>query len=176
MCEYKPNKEEKEHTPIAVDGDKVNYPDEVGTPTANLLLVKTHLNSIISTPAVQYLTLDVSNFFLNTPMEWFEYAHIPMAHIPEEIIAEYNLTELADQNGCVYIEIQKVMYGLSQAGILAKDLLVQCMVKHGYRQSKIVPGLWMHDTCNTMFTLVVDNFVVKYTSKMDAHHLIYALK
>ncbi len=49
MCEYKPNKEEKEHTRLAVGGDKVNYPDKVGTPTADLILVKTHLNSVIVT-------------------------------------------------------------------------------------------------------------------------------
>jgi hypothetical protein len=122
VCEYKPNKEEKEHTRIAVGGGKVNYPDEVGTPTADLLLVKSHLNSVISTQSAKYLTLDISNFYLNTPMECFEYTRIPMADIPDEIITEYKLQQFVDQNDCVYIEIQKGMYGLPQAGILAQDL------------------------------------------------------
>ena len=67
------------------------------------------------------------------------------------------------------------MYGLPQARILAQDLLVQRMAKHGYMQSKIVPGLWMHNKHNTTFTLVINDFGVKCTSKVDAHHLIDAL-
>jgi hypothetical protein len=66
------------------------------------------------------------------------------------------------------------MYGLPQAGILAQELLEQCMARHGYNQSKIVPGLWTHNTRQTTFTLVVDDFGVKYTSKVDAQHLIDA--
>ena len=88
-------------------GDRVNYLDEVGTPTADLLLVKTHLNSVISTQLAQYLTLDISKFYLNTPMERFEYARIPMMDIPDEIIAEYNLTKLVDQNDCFTSKFKK---------------------------------------------------------------------
>jgi hypothetical protein len=46
----------------------------------------------------------------------------------------------------------------------------------GYHQSKIIPGLWTHETRKTCFTLVVDNFAIKYTSIEDAQHLIDALK
>jgi hypothetical protein len=123
VCEYKPNKEEKERTRLAVGGDIVNYPDEVGTPTADLLLIKTHLNSIILTPAGRYMTMDICNFYLNTPMERFEYAHISIADIPKEIISEYDLSKLLDRDNCVYIEIQKGMYGLPQASVLAQELL-----------------------------------------------------
>jgi hypothetical protein len=103
VCEYKPNKEEKERTRLAVGGDRVNYPDEVGTPTANLLPVKTHLNNVILTLAERYMTMDISNFYLNTSMERFEYARIPIADIPEEIISEYDLSTLLNHNNCVYI-------------------------------------------------------------------------
>jgi len=122
------------------------------------------------------MTMDISNFYLNTPMERFEYACIPIADIPEEIISEYDLAKLLNRDNCVYIEIQKGMYRLPQAGILAQELLDQHMARHGYNQSKIVPGLWMHDTRQTTFTLVVDDFGVKYTSKADAQHLIDALQ
>ncbi len=46
----------------------------------------------------------------------------------------------------------------------------------GYHQSKIVPGLWTHKTRNTCFTLVVDNFAIKYTKMEDAKHLIDTLQ
>ena len=41
----------------------------------------------------------------------------------------------------------------------------------GYRQSKLVPGLWKHDTRPIQFTLVVDDFGVKYVGEEHALHL-----
>jgi hypothetical protein len=68
------------------------------------------------------------------------------------------------------------MYGLPQAGIIAQELLQEHLAKVGYHQSKIIPGLWTHKTRKICFTLVVDNFAIKYTKLEDAHHLIKALK
>jgi hypothetical protein len=48
-------------------------------------------------------------------------------------------------DGFIYIKIQKGMYGLPQAGIIAQELLKKCLNKHGYRQSPLTPGLWRHD-------------------------------
>jgi hypothetical protein len=49
-CDYKPNKEEKEHTRLVAGGNRINYPDDCGTPTADMTLFKTLVNSILSTP------------------------------------------------------------------------------------------------------------------------------
>ncbi len=68
------------------------------------------------------------------------------------------------------------MYGLPQAGILAQQLLEKRLNKHGYSQSKAVPGLWTHKTRPISFTLVVDDFGVKYVGKENAMHLINVLK
>jgi hypothetical protein len=46
-----------------------NYPGDCGTPTANLLTVKLLLNSIISTPNAKFMTLDLKDFYLMTPMK-----------------------------------------------------------------------------------------------------------
>jgi hypothetical protein len=43
---------------------------------------------------------------------------INLASLPQETIEKYDLDALA-QDGKVYIKIQKGMYGLPQAGILA---------------------------------------------------------
>jgi hypothetical protein len=48
-CEIKQNKEEKHRTGLTAGGDRIHYPDDVGTPTADMTLVKVLLNSIIST-------------------------------------------------------------------------------------------------------------------------------
>ncbi len=68
------------------------------------------------------------------------------------------------------------MYGLPQAGIIAQVLLEDRLGKHGYSQSKIIPGLWTHNTRPILFSLVVDDFTVKYTRKKDAEHLLNVLK
>ena len=67
--------------------------------------------------------LDVKNFYLNTPMERYEYVRIKLDDIPQEIIVEYSLHDKVSSDGHVYVEIQKGMYGLPQAGILAQQLL-----------------------------------------------------
>ncbi len=63
------------------------------------------------------------------------------------------------------------MYGLPQSGLIANELLEKRLNEHGYRQSKLVPGLWRHNTQTIQFTLVADNFGVKYVSKEHTRHL-----
>jgi hypothetical protein len=60
--------------------------------------------------------------------------------------------------------------------LIAQKLLEQQLSKVGYSQSKIIPGLWTHETRQTCFTLVVDNFAIKLTKMEDVQHLIEALK
>jgi hypothetical protein len=45
--------------------------------------------------------------------------------VPGEITKQYNLREKMDKDGYLYIEVQKGMYGLPQAGILKQELLEQ---------------------------------------------------
>jgi hypothetical protein len=68
------------------------------------------------------------------------------------------------------------MYSLPQAGLIAQELLEKRLNARGYYQSKFTPGLWTHETRNTKFALVVDDFGIKYESDEDAQHLINLLK
>ena len=62
-------------------------PDKlVATPTANLLAAKILFNSTISTPGAKFMTMDISNFYLNLPLPRPEYIRIKISDIPEEII------------------------------------------------------------------------------------------
>jgi hypothetical protein len=112
-CLIRPEKiEEPNQTRLVVGGDRVHYPGDAGTPTADLLTAKLLINSTISTPNVKYMTIDIKNFYLNSPMTRYKY-----------MLKHYNLTDLATPDGYVYCEIQKGMYGLPQAGIIAQQLL-----------------------------------------------------
>ena len=64
------------------------------------------------------------------------------------------------------------MYSLSQAGIIAQQLPEERLKKHGYHQSQTTPGLWKRDTRPISFSLLVDNFGVKYVGEENAQHLL----
>ena len=67
VCDVRPTKAEQNRTRLTVGGDRINYPDDCGTPTADMLLVKLLLNSVISTRGAEFMTADIKNFYLNTP-------------------------------------------------------------------------------------------------------------
>jgi hypothetical protein len=108
-------------------------------------------------------------------MERYEYMKLPLALIPAEIVKQYNLLDLA-HDGSVYIEIRKGMPGLKQAGRIASDRLTAHLAKSGYAPVARTPSLWKHATLPVVFSLVVDDFGVKYTGAANAQHLIDALK
>ena len=66
------------------------------------------------------------------------------------------------------------MYGLPQAGILAQKLLEKRLKKKVYYQSMYTPGLWFHEWRPIQFSLVVDDFGVKYVGEENVKHLVNA--
>jgi hypothetical protein len=100
---------------------------------------------------------------------------INLSLLPQETIEKYDLLELS-QDGKVYIEIQKGMYGLPQAGILANELLQRNLAKDGYRPTQHTHGRWTQDTLPISFSLVVDDFGVKYVGREHAEHLMACIK
>jgi hypothetical protein len=87
------------------------YPGDVSTPTVEMMTVKMHLNSVISTKGARYCTIDIKDFYLNTPMERPEFMRMKITELPPEFVALYKLNDIADQNGTVYMRIQKVCTG-----------------------------------------------------------------
>jgi Reverse transcriptase (RNA-dependent DNA polymerase) len=133
------------------------------------------LNSVISTAEAKFCTMDITNFYLNKPLDQPEYLKIPINLIPVEIMHEYQL-QTKIKNGTVMARIDKVMYGLPQAGILANKLLKQRLEPHGYHECTHTPSLWKHCSRKLMFALVVDDFGTQFSNVTDAQHLLAALK
>ena len=75
-----------------------------------------------------------------------------------------------------YLELRRAVWGLPQAGILANKRLKRKLAPFGYHECKNTLGLWYHETSSITFTLVVDNFGVKYIDKNDVDHLISSIK
>jgi hypothetical protein len=176
VCTVRPEKKEPNRTRFVVGGDRINYPGEVATPTADMLVAKILFNSVISTKGAKFMTIDISNFYLNTPMKRPEYIRLNIRDIPKEIINEYKLNDIVDKDGSIYLAAIRGMYGLPHAGLIANELLEKRLNQHGYFQSKLVPGFWSHKTRPISFTLVVDDFGVKYVGEENALHLKHVLE
>ncbi len=122
VCEVRPGKDNPDCTRITIGGNRICYPGNVGTNTPLLELVKLLLNSILSWKGACFSSIDLKNFYLDTPMPDPEYVQIKITDIPEEFIGEYNLAGRG-RDGWIYFEICQGCDGLPQASILANDLL-----------------------------------------------------
>lgn len=172
---FRPEKANPRRVRWTVGGDKVDYPFDVSTKTADLTTAKLIFNSVLSTPNAKFMATDLKDFYLGTPMTRFEYMRIPLFMLPDAIIEQYDLLPLV-HNGYVLVEIRRGMYGLPQAGRLANDQLVKFLAPHAYHPAALTPSLWTHTSRDIIFSLVVDNFGIRYTSKADADHLLATLE
>jgi hypothetical protein len=168
-------KDEPHRIRATLGGNLIHYPNDVGTPTANLLLIKIFLNSVISTERAKFATADLSNFYLMMPLKQPKYGRVKLTDIPDEIINKYKLNDKAT-DGWVYFKVVRGMYGLPQSGSNSHDELEERLNKDGYYKSPLVPALWKHKTRPTQFVLIVDNLGIKYFTKNDLDHLSDTLK
>ena len=82
---YRPKKSDPYQTRIAVGGNLIAYPGYCGNLTVDLLTFKLLLNSIVSTPGAKFMIIGIKDFYLNTPMAGYEYMHLKLWNIPEDI-------------------------------------------------------------------------------------------
>jgi hypothetical protein len=71
VAAFRPEKSNPRRVRFTV-GDCIDYLGDVSTKTANLPTVKTLLNRVISTPKACFMTGDLKDFYLNTPMDHYE--------------------------------------------------------------------------------------------------------
>ena len=94
VCEVRTQKEGPNCTRITVDGSRICYPGNIGTPTGSLDLIKLVINSVLFRRNARFVFFDARIFYLQTPMDWSEYVRIKRSDIPQGFIEEYNLTKL----------------------------------------------------------------------------------
>ena len=96
-----------------------------------------------------FLSCDLKDFFLETPMTRPEYLIINSKYFWSEIMEFYNIDELIANYGCVYINKSKCMYGLNQASMVAYRQLILHMDTHQYYLVPFTTGLWENRTRKT---------------------------
>ena len=109
------------HIRLTVGGDRLDCPDNTSSPVASLLETKLLLNITISDAhlGALFMTKDLKDFFLATPITRSDYMRIHSKYFPPEIKALYMIDSLIDYDGYVYVDINKGMYGLKQAAVIA---------------------------------------------------------
>jgi hypothetical protein len=175
VADIRPQKDEPARVRLTAGGDRLPYDGKKSTETAGLETTKTLLNSVISTPGARFACYDIYNMYLNTKLLTPEYMRIHSSMIPEEVLQDYDVKQYLDGDGYAYVKITGAIYGLAQSGYLANQDLIKNLAPFGYYPSKRTPGLWHHKTKAIKFSLVVDDFRVKYTKKEDAQHLLDAI-
>jgi hypothetical protein len=68
VFEVHPDKEDPNRTRITIGGNRICYPSNVGTTTASLRLLKLLLNRVLSQKGACFSSIDLKNFYLDTPM------------------------------------------------------------------------------------------------------------
>ena len=87
-----------------IGGNLLPYDGTLTTPTVTVTIIKLQINSIISKKKSKALVFDIQNFYLNNNLPKLEYMKIHIDNIPQEIITQYNLITLQDDQGWVYIK------------------------------------------------------------------------
>ena len=103
---------------MTVGGGKLTYDDDPSSPAVSLLNTKIMLNSVISDSylGARCMIVNINHHYLQSPMKKFQYMRIALKYFTKEKRDEYNIDAIAN-NGFVYVEIRKGMYGLKEAGI-----------------------------------------------------------
>ena len=177
VFDHRPLKTEKYRCRIVAGGDRLTYDEDASSPATDILETKLLLNSIISDAKnnARFISADLKDFFLASPMHQPEYMKMHIKYIPKDIIDKYTLNDLVFRD-YVYIRINKGMYGLKQAALLAYQQLRKFLEPAGYIPIPNTVGMWKHKTRKTIFCLCVDDFGIKSYNDDDVTHLLTTLK
>ena len=164
-------------------GNRSDYTGPLAAQTADLTTIKCLFNAAISEDTAKLASADIKDFYLGTKLDRYEYMRITREQLPQDIIDRFKLETFMNkgaagkhQQDWVMVEIVKGIYGLPQAGRLAQEKLVKHLAQHGYTASDDTSCLFSHTTRPTKFTLVVDDFAIKYNAEADLDHLLDALR
>ena len=69
-------------------------------------------------------------------------------------------------NGWVYMEARKIIPGIKQSIKIAHDQIKNHLAQLDYFPCQHTPSIWRYKTQPISFTLLVDNFGIKYSIKI----------
>ena len=107
VCDCRPLKEEMHCVRITVDRDRLTYNDDASSPATDMLETKTLFNSIMfnARKGARFMTLDIKDYFLATPMRDPEHVWVQLKHMPEDIRKRHGMMNIVtkDEWACIKI-------------------------------------------------------------------------
>ena len=155
-------------------GDGSDYAGDRSSWTADMQTIKILLNVVVSEGA-DFCTADIGDFYLGSTLERPEYMWLSRAQVPDDIQEQFKdkIRWVGDKT---MVRVTKGLYGLPQAGRLAFEKLSRLLKKHDYTVCRNTPCLFKHASNGIMFTLVVVDFAIKYSSKSSIEHLFASIR
>jgi hypothetical protein len=95
LCDYKPNKAEKERVRLIVGDDRLDYTGDVAASTAEITTFKIIINSTLYTEDAEMMMMDIKHYYVGTTLPRYAYIRLTLSIIPDESIAKYNLQAIA---------------------------------------------------------------------------------
>ena len=88
ICNIRSQKSETHRVCLTAGGNKLDYPGNPRYPAVSLLNVNIHINSTISRAKnnARYMCIDIKNFYLGTPMKYFQYMRIHKKSSPKKYL------------------------------------------------------------------------------------------
>ena len=101
------------------------------------------------------MTIDVKDFYLNTPIAQSEYLRLKLKDLPESVVQNYNLTEKATTDGFIYMEIKREMYGLPQAGLITQQSMFMIVLKDIFSCWIFLDKQWVPERACFQFLIMI---------------------
>jgi hypothetical protein len=149
-----------------IGGNNIKVGYDVGTkttalPTVNVLF----FHSIVFTHSF-LATIDIVDYYLETLLPSPESVRIDVSSISLPTLTKLGLLPfLRHSHGkpFLFCDVLKTVPGLPQSGLLSQLRLIALLSQHGFSSETSTPMLFHHHIHSTAFTLVVDDFLVRYS-------------
>ena len=124
VIDFRLQKEELNRVCITAGGNLIKTPRDLTIRTADLPTSNILWNSILGIERAKFVGFDISNCYLGTYTERYEYLHagaslsLSISLFLWQTNHQYKLDK-RKKNGHIYLEISKTVYGLPVVGALA---------------------------------------------------------
>ena len=87
VCNIRPHRTETHHVRMTACGDRLDYPGGSRSTAVCMLDAELHINITISDAhkGARYLGININNFYLITPMQYFQYIRVLPKMVPQEV-------------------------------------------------------------------------------------------
>jgi hypothetical protein len=160
-----------------VGRDQIEYPGDKSTRNAGLTTAKILINSVISTKGARFLVVDIKNFYLNTPPPNKIRIHGHQSIIsPTGHNRRIQTTGVGTWRPRLHISSERGVWPPASGHPHEQIITTTISFRWLSPYQTHTHGLWKHETRPVWFSLVVNDFGIKYIGRDNTEHLMASIK